>query len=43
MGELNNFGTNRKNLTFVRELDIIMLSYFPPRVVEDNTQPFDDL
>ena len=32
----------QKDLTFVRKSDIIMLSYLPLRVVEDNTQPFYD-
>ena len=34
------YRTKRKNLTFVRKSDIIMLSYLPPRVIEANTQLF---
>ena len=34
---LNDPETREKDLTFVRKLDIIMLSYLPPIVVEDNT------
>ena len=31
-----------KDLTFVRKSDIIMLSYLPLSVIQDNTQPFYD-